>query len=166
MTRSLLFSFLVLFVFSACSEQSASVDSPLTSAYDPVEDAQAIEQLVQDVFDDIWSGTDTSQVRRYQTDDFVILEHGEVWTNDTIRTWQLGQLESKAPDAPKRLNSFEFFRNEINGDEAWCAYQNNAHWVDAKGDTVNNFSWLESGVAVRSDEGWKLKMMHSTRMGR
>jgi len=121
---------------------------------------------VQDVFDDIWSGTDTAQVRRYQTEDFVILEHGEIWTNDTIRTWQLGQLANKSADAPKRLNSFEFFRNEIIGDNAWCAYRNNAHWVDAKGDTVNNYSWLESGVAVRTEDGWKLKMMHSTRVGR
>lgn len=153
-------------LFLACSEPSTPTEATSVSGDSLAEDQRAIQQLVQDVFDNVWSGTDTAQVRRYQTEDFVILEHGEVWTNDTIRQWQLGQLASKAPDAPKRLNSFEFFRNEIIGDNAWCAYQNNAHWVDAKGDTVNNFSWLESGVAIRTEEGWKLKMMHSTRMGK
>ena len=157
---------LVASIFLACADTTTSAESPAALSPTPAQDQNAIQQLVQDVFDNVWSGTDTAQVRRYQTEDFVILEHGEVWTNDTIRTWQLGQLANKQADAPKRLNSFEFFRNEIIGDNAWCAYQNNAHWIDAKGDTVNNFSWLESGVAVRTEEGWKLKMMHSTRMGR
>ncbi len=161
-----LYAILVTLLFLACSDGVSPVQSSATPGPTPAQDQAAIQQLVQDVFDNIWSGTDTAQVRRYQTGDFVILEHGEVWTNDTIRTWQLGQLANKPADAPKRLNSFEFFRNEIIGDNAWCAYQNNAHWVDAKGDTVNNFSWLESGVAVRTEGGWKLKMMHSTRIGR
>lgn len=160
-----LYSFAVSLLI-ACGEKvnsPAPTDEPkLTVA----EDQRAVEQLVQNVFDNIWSGTDTAQVRRYQTEDFVILEHGEVWTNDTIRQWQLKQLANKPADAPKRLNSFDFFRNEIIGDNAWCAYHNTAHWVDAKGDTVNNFSWLESGVAVRTEDSWKLKMMHSTRVGR
>jgi len=111
---------LVSLLILACSEPntpSAKPSAVITTT--AAQDQAAVQQLVQDVFDNIWSGTDTAQVRRYQTEDFVILEHGEVWTNDTIRQWQLGQLERKAPDAPKRQNSFEFFRNEINGDEAW-----------------------------------------------
>jgi PBP1b-binding outer membrane lipoprotein LpoB len=161
-----LYAILVTILLLSCSEATPPTQTSTMAGPTPAQDQAAIQQLVQDVFDNIWSGTDTAQVRRYQTEDFLILEHGEVWTNDTIRTWQLGQLANKPADAPKRLNSFEFFRNEIIGDHAWCAYQNNAHWVDAKGDTVNNFSWLESGVAVRTESGWKLKMMHSTRMGR
>ncbi|MFK8054941.1 MAG: hypothetical protein AB8F78_02375 [Saprospiraceae bacterium] len=157
---------LVTLLFLACGDAQPPAQSPMIAGPTLAQDQNAVQQLVQDVFDNIWSGTDTAQVRRYQTEDFVILEHGEVWTNDTIRLWQLRQMASMPDESPTRLNSFEFFRNEIIGDNAWCAYQNNAHWVDAKGDTVNNFSWLESGVAVRTEEGWKLKMMHSTRMGR
>ena len=162
----LFYASLVILIFLSCSESNTPSEASSNNSRSVAEDQLAVEQLVQDVFDNIWSGTDTAQVRRYQTPDFVILEHGERWTNDTIRQWQLRQLANKPADAPKRLNSFDFFRNEIIGDLAWCAYQNNAHWVDAKGDTVNNFSWLESGVAERTADGWKLKMMHSTRMPR
>jgi hypothetical protein len=157
---------LLALFFVSCTDAPAVETAPTTTDFDPAADKAAAQQLVQDIFDNVWSGTDTSYVRRYQTEDFVILEHGEVWTNDTIRNWQLGQAADRPADAPARRNSFDFFRTEQNGDEIWMAYHNTAHWVNADRDTVGTMGWLESAVAVRTDEGWKLRMMHSTRMPR
>lgn len=165
MLRLLLCLSLLSYLITGCSSPPVEDTTP-TADLDPVADQAAAQQLVQDVFDNIWSGTDTSQVRRYQTNDFVILEHGEVWTNDTIRNWQLRQAITKSPDAPARRNSFEFFRTEQNGDEIWMAYHNTAHWVNAAQDTLGSAGWLESAVAQRTNEGWKLRMMHSTRLPR
>lgn len=111
------FAALLSFLFLACSEAYTSTsEASAAIATTPAQDQAAVQQLVQDVFDNIWSGTDTVQVRRYQTEDFVILEHGERRTIDTIRMWQLGQLANQSADTPKGHNSFEFFRNEIIGD--------------------------------------------------
>jgi hypothetical protein len=45
------------------------------------------------------------------------------------------------------------------------AYHNYAEFVRA--DTlVAEAQWLESAVAVKTKEGWRLKMMHSTRVPR
>lgn len=158
-------SCLTLFILLvACAP--APAEEPQAPAGDPAADRAAVQQLIQDIFDDIWSGTDTSYVGQYHTEDFVLLEHGEVWTNDTIRNYQLRKAADLQPDAPARKNSFSFFRTEQNGDEIWTAYHNYGHWVNAAQDTVRAYEWLESAVAVRTEEGWKLRMMHSTRVGR
>ena len=133
-----------------------------TETIDPQADAAAVQQLIQDIFDNIWSGTDTSYVSRYHTEDFVLLEHGEVWTNDTIRNYQLRKAARADPDAARRLNSFDFYELEQHDDLIWVAYQNYGNWVK-DGDTLNSRGWLESAVAERSGDGWKLRMMHSTR---
>ncbi len=166
MLRTLFCSLLLTLIFVSCADAPVVETAPTPPDFDPIADKAAAQQLIQDIFDNVWSGTDTSYVRQYQTEDFVILEHGEVWTNDTIRNWQLGQAATRPADAPKRLNSFDFFRTEQNGDEIWMAYHNTAYWANADQDTVGAMGWLESAVAVRTDEGWKLRMMHSTRMPR
>jgi hypothetical protein len=166
MLRLLISLSLLSAILPGCTSLPTEEKTAIVADFDPVADQVATQGLIQDIFDNIWSGIDTSQVRRYQTDDFVILEHGEVWTNDTIRNWQLGVAANKAADAPERRNSFDFFRTEQNGDEIWMAYYNTANWVDEERDTVRSAAWLESAVAVRTDGGWKLRMMHSTRMPR
>ena len=156
--------YLTLFLLATLTCTGPTAEPSLTTpAYDEAVDAQAVRQLIQNVFDDIWSGTDTAYVRRYHTDDFLLLEHGEIWTNDTIRNYQLRKLANYDPTAPARKNSFEYYRMEQNGDEIWTAYQNYGDWVNAAGDTVRHQGWLESGVAVRTPEGWKLRLLHSTR---
>jgi hypothetical protein len=153
-------------LLTACQPESEPAEAPAPVS-DPNADARAVEQLIQDIFDGIWSATeagDTAYITRYHTDDFLLLEHGEIWTNDTIHNWLLNKVANHDPTAPERRNSFDFYRSERMGDHLWVAYQNYGDWVDAAGDTVASRGWLESAVAVRDDAGkWKLKMMHSTR---
>ena len=79
---------LVLLSLFACEPAGSSA----TEATEPnevlptaEEGRQAIEQLVRDAFDEVWSACDTTALDRLHTTDFVLLEHGEVWTNDTIK---------------------------------------------------------------------------------
>ncbi|PHI18534.1 hypothetical protein CEQ90_17445 [Lewinellaceae bacterium SD302] len=167
MLKKILLPAILLAATCACKNTTQPTSGPDPQpTTTPAQDQAAAQQLIQDIFDNVWSGTDTSYVSRYQTEDFVLLEHGEIWTNDTIRNYQLRKLANARPDQDRRLNSFDFFRAEQNGDEIWMAYHNRGHWVNTEGDTTFSMGWLESAVAKRYEEGWKLRMMHSTRLPR
>ncbi|MGB6268996.1 MAG: nuclear transport factor 2 family protein [Olleya sp.] len=121
-----------------------------------------VEQVVQGVFDDVWAEKKEDVILKYQTKDFVLLEHGEVWTNDTITNWcKRAKLRD---DGAKRINNFDFFKAKKEGNRVWMAYHNYATF---KKDTiVGKYKWLESVVAVKQGDVWKLEMMHSTRVPR
>ena len=137
----------ILSTFNAVQSQS------ITS-----EEKQIIKNLVQNAFDDIWSKYDASKITTYHTDDFLLLENGHVWNNDTIANYQAKGL--KRP-ARTRINSFEFFKFEKYGESIWAGYHNYASFTGADGVT-QKAQWLESIVAIKTEIGWKLKMMHST----
>lgn len=122
-------------------------------------DKEAAKQLVIDSFEDIWSDLDAEKIPLYHTEDFIILEQGVVWNNDSIRNYQAMELASGRN--LKRHNKFDFVKVEEQGDAIWLAYHNYATWTkDSK--VVGNAHWLESAVAVKTEEGWRLQMMHST----
>lgn len=159
---------LILLVLIACQPAEAPLaESAGEEAQEPTaeEGVQAIEQLVRDAFDEVWSNCDTTALERLHTSDFVLLEHGEVWTNDTIKRYQIGEAVRTAEQGYERQNSFEFIETVADGKTVWTAYHNYAKWV--KDDEVLfTGQWLESAVAVYTEEGWKLKMLHSTRVPR
>jgi ketosteroid isomerase-like protein len=126
-------------------------------------DVQQIKDLVQNTFDGIWSKMDVNNIEKYQTKDFLLLEHGEVWTNDTIANYC--RRASQQVNRPERINNFEFIEVQVKGDWAWAAYHNHAVFK-SPGAADQKRYWLESVVAVRTKKGWKLRMMHSTRGNR
>ncbi|WP_420580734.1 nuclear transport factor 2 family protein [Reichenbachiella sp.] len=121
----------------------------------------AVQQLVIDTFQSLLSDYDSTKMDTYLTPDFVLLEHGEVWNNDTIQYYITKALQNS--DRAIRTNRFEFIKMEKSGDMIWAAYKNWAIWTKDE-EIVHRMHWLESVVAVREDEKWKLKMMHSTRI--
>jgi hypothetical protein len=127
-----------------------------------VEDFISVEQVVQRVFDDIWSSNKSELLSKYHTDDFILLEHGEVWTNDTIFNWC--ERAKKRDQGAKRINSFDFFKAEREGNRIWMAYHNYATFKSENGE--GKAQWLESIIAVKKDTVWKLELMHSTRVNR
>ncbi|KJD31920.1 hypothetical protein PW52_16200 [Tamlana sedimentorum] len=131
----------------------------------PVDDSldfKAVEQIVKGVFDDVWSNKNEDLLSKYHTNDFILLEHGEVWTNDTIANWC---KRAKIRDnGVTRINSFDFFKAKKEGNRIWMAYHNYATF---KKDTLTRkMQWLESVVAVKQDSVWKLELMHSTRVNK
>lgn len=119
----------------------------------------AVEEVVQKLFDEVWAGYDETAVTKYQTEDFLLLEHGEVWNNDTIINWcKKAKLRNQGT---QRVNSFKRIDARRNGDKLWLAYHN---YGSFKQDTITfERAWLESVVAVKKDSVWKLELMHSTR---
>lgn len=151
-----IFSLLCLLAFTAC--QGPSKES--TSVLAPEEEAIA-KELIQGSFDKIWGGVDSMEIANYHTDDFIILEHGEVWDNDRIKTFIRGQLARD--NRPVRTNRMEYISIEKYGPSIQMAYHNFAEFYQADS-LIAERQWLESALAVKTPEGWRLKMMHSTRM--
>ena len=124
-------------------------------------DAQEIQQLIQDSFDSLFSGYRAELLDRFYTPDFLLLEQGEVWDMDFIKTY-LGD-RSKNPTPVVRTNRFEFIKTEVFGNRAWVAYHNWATFTK-EGATPREVYWLESASAIRTSEGWRLELLHSTRV--
>lgn len=117
------------------------------------------KQLIKDVFQDIWSDFDSTKIADYHTKDFLLLENGEIWNNDSIVNYQKKQL--KREKRAKRENKFDFVKIEQSKNTIWLVYQNYAVWsIDGK--TTGKAHWLESAVIVKIKNKWKLKMLHST----
>jgi len=127
------------------------------------EEQQIAKDLIQGAFDDLWAGVDSTKILNYHTDDFIILEHGEVWDNTRIKKFMRGQLANE--NRAKRINIMNYISIEKYGPSMQIAYNNKAEFY-VKDSLVSNRTWLESALAVKTKNGWRLKMMHSTRNGK
>lgn len=123
-------------------------------------DEESVKQLLREAFEEVWSNLDTARVSKYHTDDFLLLENGVVWNNDSIKSYQVKEIKR---NNSKRENKLDFVKIDKLGSSIWVAYHNFATWTDA-GKVVGKAHWLESAIALKSGEGWKLKMLHSTRI--
>jgi hypothetical protein len=120
-------------------------------------DAVEVQRVIELMFEALSSGS-VPQMEQAVTPDVKILEHGVVWTIDTVRSY----LSKKRPADFKRINTFDFFQTEIRGTMAFVSYHNRADiHANAKDRTVK---WLESAVLVKDKHVWKIKMLHSTRL--
>jgi hypothetical protein len=124
-------------------------------------DEKQVQNLIQDSFDSLFSAFNEDLILDYYTDDFLLLEQGEIWDIEFIRNY-FKQAKSNTP-IPVRTNRFEFISTKIEGNSAWVAYQN---YGTIKGPDQEgiNLHWLESATAVRTAKGWRLDMLHSTRV--
>ncbi len=124
-------------------------------------DKTLITNLVIESFDEIWSPLNSKNIDKYYTADFLLLENGEVWNNDSIAKY-LDNAILKKPN-PKRVNSIEIIEIKIANSMAWVAYQNYATFsIDNK--IIRKAQWLESATAILTANGWRLEMLHSTRI--
>jgi hypothetical protein len=120
-----------------------------------------IEKLVLESFDEIWSKLEAKNIEKYYTKDFLLLEHGEVWNNDTIAKYlKKGKLNLPMP---KRVNTIEIIDIKVSNKTAWVTYHNYAT-ISADNKIIRKAYWLESATAILTDKGWKFDMLHSTRV--
>lgn len=116
-----------------------------------------VQQPIIDFFEGL-SENDLDRMRQCVSEDFTILEHGVIWTMDTI----VALAKKPRPSGFKRLNEFDFFQTETSKDMAFVSYHNRAE-IRTPGQT-RTVKWLESAVLVRDGKRWKIKMLHSTRL--
>jgi hypothetical protein len=142
----------------SCESDSKAIRA---AAQESLPQSSAIQQLVQEAFDEVWSNLDSNSVERLHTADFQLLEHGEVWDNDSIFNYQRREKINMQKVGFKRTNRLEFLKTDMTKDMAWTSYHNYATWQVGT-DTTGQAHWLESAVAVKTTDGWKLQLLHST----
>lgn len=153
--RNLIFIFILL--VSCSTTKNTKLLQSITN-----DEKQIAKELIQGAFDDLWAGVDSTLISKYHTDDFIILEQGEVWDNKRIKQYMRKQLDQE--NRPIRTNRMEYIDIEKYGNSMQIAYYNYAEFHRADS-LVGKASWLESALAIQTNEGWKLKMMHSTWAG-
>jgi uncharacterized protein YggL (DUF469 family) len=92
------------------------------------------------------------------SDDFILLENGEIWTIDTLAN----KISRPKPEGYLRQNSFDFISTKIDKNRAWVYFKNKAE-ITSKTRNMT-IKWLES-VIFRKEKGrWRMEFMHSTPM--
>lgn len=124
-------------------------------------DEKQVQQLIQDSFDGIFSEFDSDLISNFYTPDFLLFEQGEIWDMAFIQNYL---TRAKAnPNSTVRTNRFEFIQTKVEGNRAWVGYWNYAT-ITRDGEVIREIKWLESATAVKTDVGWRLDMLHSTRV--
>ena len=123
-------------------------------------DESHLKELIIESFDEIWSKLNSKNIAKYYTENFLLLENGEVWNNDSVSTY-LDNAALKKP-IPNRVNYIEFIEVKVVNGMAWVAYKNQAVFT-LENKIIRKAQWLESTTAILTQNGWKLEMLHSTR---
>jgi len=148
----------IIMLFFSCSSQKKNVNTTDSSLITDQEKIIA-KNLIQGAFDDLWAGLDSTKILDYHTEDFIILENGAIWDNIRIKKYMRDKLAKE--DRPRRVNMMEYISIDKYGPSMQIAYQNNAEFHN-QDSLLYTGAWLESALAVKTDHGWRLKMMHST----
>jgi len=146
--------FIATVLIYSCTQPEPKVTKGITTA-----ETQIAKDLIQGAFDDLWGGVDSTKISKYHTEDFYILEQGSVWDNDRIKEFMRDQLSN--PNRDRRVNKMDYLTIEKFGESINIAYNNKAYFY--QGDSLTGEAqWLESALAIPTDDGWKLRCMHST----
>lgn len=127
------------------------------------EEIDSVKTLVRTSFEEIWSNLDSTKIEKYHTADFLLLENGIVWNNDSVRNYLTKERKEMEQQQYKRLNRLEFLKSVHNQNTIWIAYDNYGTWVKGT-DTLGTVHWLESAIAIKDGNNWKLQQLHSTRI--
>ena len=101
------------------------------------------------------SAFDYARMELVVTDDFQLLEDGEVWDIDTL----IAAIRP-SEDPYIRSNFFSLVKEESRNEIAWVSYWNRATFT-LSGDTSEAI-WLESALLFKEQGEWKMQLMHST----
>lgn len=124
-------------------------------------DKTLVEKLIIESFNGIWSELNSGNIDKYYTKDFLLLENGEVWNNDSIANYLDNAILRKP--IPERINTIEIIEIKVADRTAWIAYHNYATF-STDDEIIRKAHWLESATAILTEDGWKLDMLHSTRI--
>lgn len=121
------------------------------------DDAAAVKAAIQENYA-AYSSFDEARYRRTTTDDFLLLEHGELIDRE-------GDVANMAKPGTgfRRTDHFDFDSVKVHDDVAWAVYTLESKIHDDRRGTRER-EWLESAILRREDGRWKVALLHSTRV--
>ncbi len=133
------------------------LDKDQPTSQEEISSNEALHQPIIGFFDGL-SLIREDLLFEHTTKDFVLLEAGMIWNNDTL----INRIRPLKNTNFERKNSFTFLSTKQQGDVAWVSYWNQAT-INRNGKSSTP-KWLESVVLVRQSGRWKIQSMHSTPM--
>ena len=116
-----------------------------------------VQQVITRFFDAL-SVANIPLMKAEVSDDFILLENGEIWTIDTLAN----KISRPKPEGYLRQNSFDFLSTKTDKNRAYVYYKNKAE-ISSK--TRNaTVKWLESAILRKEKGRWRMEFMHSTPM--
>jgi hypothetical protein len=116
-----------------------------------------VQQVITRFFDAL-SVSNIPLMKAEVSDDFILLENGEIWTIDTLAN----KISRPKPEGYLRQNSFDFLMTKIDKNRANVYYKNKAE-ISSKTRTAT-IKWLESAILRKEKGRWRMEFMHSTPM--
>lgn len=118
-----------------------------------------LTNMIQGVFEDIFTQLNAEKIPDYFTGDFMLIENGEIWNNDSTRNY-VEKAKARTPQV-KRENRFDFFSIEVKENIAWVSYHNYATFT-SENSPARKIHWLETVIAVKTPEGWRIRLLHNS----
>lgn len=124
------------------------------------------KKLVENSFKEIWSNLDESKISKYYTEDFILLEDGEVWNNDSVKI-AVNDIKSRFESEEnkmhkfERINRFEFLKSHSDTNSGWIAYHNYAD-IKMNETSIAKIHWIETAMFIKDKNGWRIQALHST----
>jgi ketosteroid isomerase-like protein len=121
------------------------------------DDTAAVQQAIKENYA-AYSGFDEQKYRASLTEDYVLLEHGEIIDREA----DVASM-AKPGTGFRRTDHFEFHSVTIERDLAYAVYVLRSEiYDDVKG--ARSREWLESAILSRVKGDWKMALLHSTRV--
>lgn len=122
------------------------------------DETNEIQGVVREVYR-VYSVTrDPAAYLALLADGYVLLENGEIMT-----AAQDIAAMPKLDDGSKRTDAFEFHQVRTSADTAWVVYFLRSDFEDAK-KGARHRDYLETMILRRAGKGWKVALLHSTRI--
>jgi ketosteroid isomerase-like protein len=140
----------------------ASAGVLFAAAYAPrawsADDEAAVKQSVEGVYA-AFSAFDKQKYRALLTEDYLLLENGELLDLEGDVA-----MMATADSGHRRVDAFDFRSVKVHGDTAYAVYFLKSEITDKKG--ARNLEWLESAILRRAGSGWRMALLHSTRIAK
>lgn len=119
---------------------------------------QDVRQTVISFFETL-SNRDSVKLKNYCTADVLFIEYGQVWNLDTLIR---KAIRLNTASDFKRVNTLDFINSHVEKNTAWTTY--NLHSEIIRDGKKTIIQWLETIVAVKVKDRWKISVLHSTRI--
>jgi ketosteroid isomerase-like protein len=121
-------------------------------------DQQDVQNTVINFFETL-SNRDSVALKNYCTAEVLFIEYGQVWNLDTLVR---KAIRLNTASDFKRINSLDFITSYVDKNTAWTTYNLHSEIIrDGKKTTIQ---WLETIVAMKVKDRWKIRVLHSTRI--
>jgi len=131
--------------------------SRLVLAQQPLtKDQQDVQKTIIDFFETL-SNRDSLNLKNYCTADILLIEYGQIWNLDTLIR---KAIRTNTATDFKRVDTLDFITSSVENKTAWTTYNLHSEII-REGKKISRH-WLETVVAVKVKNRWKIRVLHST----